>query len=75
MLIHGGSIRLGPLATHCTAIVDAWFPGQMGGAGFVDAAFGQVDFAWGRSPQTYYAADSELPKLGNMDLYAGKVST
>ena len=25
----------------------------------------------GRSPQTYYKDDAQLPKLGNMDLYAG----
>jgi beta-glucosidase len=36
--------------------------------------FGVVNPA-GRSPQTYYSDDSELPKLGNMDLYAGNGTT
>lgn len=46
------------------------FPGAQGGAGFADVLFGKVNPA-GRSPQTYYMDDAQLPKLGNMDLYAG----
>ena len=70
VLIHGGSIKLGSLLDDCTAIVDAWYPGQQGGAGFADVVTGKVNPA-GRSPQTYYKDDEQLPKLGNMDLYAG----
>ena len=69
VLIHGGSLKLGSLLDDCTAIVDTWFPGQQGGAGFADLIFGKAS-AGGRSPQTYYRDDSELPKLGNMDVYA-----
>ena len=47
------------------------YAGQQGGAGFADVVTGKVNPA-GRSPQTYYKDDSQLPKLGNMDLYAGK---
>ena len=46
------------------------YPGQQGGAGFADIVTGKVSPA-GRSPQTYYKDDAQLPKLGNMDLYAG----
>ena len=74
VLIHGGSIKLGSLLDDCTSIVDAWFPGQQGGAGLSDLLFGAVNPA-GRSPQTYYADDSDLPPLGNMDLYAGNGTT
>ena len=73
-LIHGGSIALSSLLTDCTAIVDCWFPGQQGGAGFADLIFGKVA-GGGRSPQTYYESDAELPPLGNMDLYKGKGTT
>ena len=52
VLIHGGSIKLGLLMDKCTSIVDAWFPGQQGGAGLADVLFGRVNPA-GRSPQTY----------------------
>jgi beta-glucosidase len=74
VLIHGGSIQLGSLLKSCTAVVDAWFPGQQGGAGFADVLFGKVNPA-GRSPQTFYSSDAELPPLGNMDLYAGNGTT
>eukprot|EP00039_Didymoeca_costata_P007118 m.96434 g.96434 ORF g.96434 m.96434 type:complete len:835 (+) comp13547_c1_seq2:207-2711(+) len=74
VLIHGGSIILGSLLDSCTAIVDAYFPGQQGGAGFADVVFGKVSPA-GRSPQTYYKSDEELPPLGNMDLYAKNGTT
>ena len=41
----------GPRAVDdCTAVVDAWFPGQQGGVGFADVVFGAVS-AGGRSPQ------------------------
>ena len=36
--------------------------------------FGVVNPA-ARSPQTYYSDDSELPPLGNMDLYSHKGTT
>eukprot|EP01051_Picozoa_sp_SAG22_P009236 SAG22_NODE_755_length_7442_cov_2.270598_4_plen_304_part_00 len=74
VLIHGGSIKLGSLREDCTAIVDAWFPGQQGGAGLADVVFGKVSPA-GRSPQTFYADDSDLPAEGDMDLYAGLGTT
>ena len=74
VLIHGGSIKLGSLLDDCLAIVDAWVPGQQGGAGLADVIFGKVSPA-GRSPQTYYADDAELPRQGNMDLYAGRGTT
>ena len=36
--------------------------------------FGVINPA-ARSPQTYYSDDSELPPLGNMDLYSHKGTT
>jgi beta-glucosidase len=74
VLMHGGSLQLGSLLADCTAIVDAWFPGQQGGAGLSDVVFGVTNPS-GRSPQTYYSSDDELPPLGNMDLYAKKGTT
>ena len=76
VLLHGGSIELGSLLTSCTAIVDVWFPGQQGGAGFADVLFGRSTHSpAARAPQTFYASDSDLPKIGNMDLYAGNGTT
>ena len=50
------------------------YPGQQGGAGFADIVTGKVNPA-GRSPQTYYKDDAELPKLGNKDVYEGNGTT
>ena len=47
---------------------------MQGGAGFADVLFGKVNPA-GRSPQTYYKSDDELPPLANMDLYNGSGTT
>lgn len=74
VLVHGGSIALAPLLASCTAIVDVWYPGQLGGAAFADVLFGRVNFG-GRSPQTYYASDESLPPLADMDLYSHNGST
>eukprot|EP00936_MAST-01D_sp_MAST-1D-sp1_P000772 g772.t1 len=74
VLVHGGSIALGSLMQSCDAIVDLWYPGQQGGAGFADVLFGRVSPA-GRSPQTWYDSDASLPPLGSMNLYEGNGST
>eukprot|EP00730_Choanoeca_flexa_P007214 TRINITY_DN12297_c0_g2_i2.p1 TRINITY_DN12297_c0_g2~~TRINITY_DN12297_c0_g2_i2.p1 ORF type:complete len:901 (+),score=146.73 TRINITY_DN12297_c0_g2_i2:2-2704(+) len=71
VLVHGSGLQLQHVMDTCDAVVDAWYPGQEGGNGLADVLFGKVNPA-GRSPQTHYASDDDLPPFGNMDLYAHK---
>ena len=68
ILVHGGSMLLGDLRSHCDAILDAWQPGGQGGHAVADVLFGAVSPA-GRSPQTWYPSESSFPPHGEMHLY------
>ena len=61
-------MELASLLTDCDAIVDTWFPGAQGGNGFADVLFGVVSPA-GRTPQTFYQSNNDLPGMDNMDVY------
>jgi beta-glucosidase len=51
-------------ADHLRAIVQAWYPGQAGGAAIVDALFGDTCPA-GRLPITFYRSTAELPPFAD----------
>jgi len=69
ILIHGGTVAMKSLTSDLTAILDAWYPGMQGGNAIADVVFGKYNPA-GRTPVTYYQDNSQLPPMGNMDLYA-----
>ena len=76
ILIHGGTLGLANVLDQCNVILDAWYPGQMGGYGIVDVLFNNGIYGnpAGRASVTYYKNDSDLPiesQRGNMDLYSG----
>ena len=70
VLIHGGTLALGTAADECDAILDAWYPGQMGGYAMADAILGAISPA-GRASVTYYKSTNDLPVPGEMNEYAG----
>eukprot|EP01084_Bolivina_argentea_P002563 4742_1 len=70
VLVHGGTLALGDAATQCDAVVDAWYPGQMGAYSIADVIYGIANPA-GRASVTYYKATKDLPKPGEMNEYAG----
>lgn len=62
VLYHGGAIALGEVLKSCDAVLDAFFPGQQGGAALADVLFGRRSPA-GRLPHSIYE-DADLPAFG-----------
>lgn len=55
-----GSATIFPHAEHFRAILQAWYPGQMGGIAIADVLFGAYS-PCGRLPVTFYAAMEQVP--------------
>jgi hypothetical protein len=71
VLVHGGAVALGEATRgSLDALLDAWQPGMGGGAAIADALLGAYN-PGGRSPVTWYKSTADLPRMGEMDLYAG----
>ena len=56
----GSAIALKPETESCDAIVQAWYPGQEGGAAVADVLFGDYN-PGGKLSVTFYKDDSQLP--------------
>jgi len=71
VLINGGALNISWIKNNVPAILEAWYPGELGGDAIAAILFGDVSPA-GRLPTTIY--DSSLttarPSIGNMDLRA-----
>ncbi|GMV06541.1 MAG: beta-glucosidase [Gemmatimonadota bacterium] len=67
VLLNGSSLGLEWAARNVSAIVEAWYPGQAGGAALADILFGDVSPA-GRLPLTFYASADDLPPFDDYDM-------
>jgi beta-glucosidase len=52
---------------HVPAIVQAWYPGELGGTAVADVLFGKYNPA-GRLPVTFYASDDDLPAFTDYNM-------
>lgn len=56
----GSAVALAPEDSICSAVLQAWYPGQAGGQAVAEVLFGDYNPA-GRLPVTFYRDDSQLP--------------
>ena len=66
VLLNGSALAVNWAAEHVPGIVEAWYPGQAGGAALADVLFGDYNPA-GRLPVTFYRSVDDLPPF---DSYA-----
>ena len=59
-----GSATIFPHADHFSAILQAWYPGQMGGIAIADVLFGAVSPS-ARLPVTFYASMDQVPDFSD----------
>jgi beta-glucosidase len=60
VLLNGSALAVNWAAANVPAIVEAWYPGEEGGAGVADVLFGDYNPA-GRLPVTFYQSAAQLP--------------
>jgi len=60
VLIGGSAITMSPWIDGAGAVVDAWYPGEQGGAAIADVLFGDANPA-GRLPITFPVSEGQLP--------------
>ncbi len=62
VILGGGAIAFDDEVLNVLAIIEAWYPGQSGGAAVADVLFGDYNPA-GRLPVTFYKSTSQLPNF------------
>jgi beta-glucosidase len=60
VLMNGSAVSVNWARDHVQAIVEAWYPGESGGAALADVLFGDYNPA-GRLPVTFYKSAEQLP--------------
>ena len=60
VLLNGSALAVNWARDHVPALVDAWYPGESGGAAIADVLFGDYNPA-GRLPVTFYQSADQLP--------------
>jgi beta-glucosidase len=67
VLLNGSAVSINWAAEHLPAIVEAWYPGQAGGAALADVLFGDYNPA-GRLPVTFYKSADQLPPFDDYSM-------
>lgn len=67
VLENGGPVALSGSENKANAILEAWFPGELGGTAIADVLFGDVN-PGGKLPETFYASTQQLPPMSDYDL-------
>lgn len=63
----GSAIALLPETQTCDAIVQAWYPGELGGLAVADVLFGDYNPS-GKLPITFYKSSEQLPDFENYSM-------
>ena len=67
VLLNGSALAVNWANDHAAAIVDAWYPGEEGGAALADVLFGDYNPA-GRLPVTFYKSIDQLPPFTDYNM-------
>ena len=67
VLLNGSALAVNWAQGHVPAIMEAWYPGQAGGAAIADVLFGDYN-PGGRLPITFYKELTDLPAFENYDM-------
>ena len=67
VLVNGGPVAFAGLETKAKAIVEAWYPGELGGQAIAEVLFGDVN-PGGKLPETFYASTQQLSPFADYDL-------
>jgi beta-glucosidase len=67
VVMNGSAIDLSWAKTNAAAILEAWYPGQSGGAAIADVLTGRTD-PGGRLPLTFYRSLADLPPFDDYSM-------
>src|SRR5207237_7596905 len=67
ILTNGSALSVNWAQQHAAAILEAWYPGEEGGAAVADVLSGEYNPA-GRLPVTFYQSVVQLPPFGNYSM-------
>jgi beta-glucosidase len=67
VLLNGSALAINWANDHVAAIVEAWYPGEEGGAALADVLFGDYN-PGGRLPVTFYKSVDQLPPFSDYNM-------